>query len=152
MDEATCVVVAAGQPKSAAIAVLAFGLTLTGVLVLLQSAAAPVSEAEPGTWMTDVDRRHAVSQALALIPFAGITFPWFIAVVHSSLGRQEDRFLDAIFTGSGAVFVVGRVRPRSRMREPLGSVPEALDAGAQRPCAGRRRASHRGLMTRPRPC
>ena len=61
MDEATCVVVAAGQPKSAAIAVLAFGLTLTGVLVLLQSAAAPVSEAEPGTWMTDVDRRHAVS-------------------------------------------------------------------------------------------
>lgn len=104
MDNATSVVVAVRQPKAAAIAGLAFGLILGGVLVLLQSAA-PASVAESGTWMTDLDRRDAVSTALALIPFAGIAFLWFIAVVRSSLGRREDRFFDAVFTGSGLVFV-----------------------------------------------
>lgn len=104
MDNATSVVVAVRQPKAAAIAGLAFGLILGGVLVLLQSAA-PASVAESGTWMTDLDRRDAVSTALALIPFAGIAFLWFIAVVRSSLGGREDRFFDAVFTGSGLVFV-----------------------------------------------
>lgn len=104
MDNGTGVVAAVRQPKAAAIAGLAFGLILTGVLVLLQSAA-PASVADSGTWMSDLDRRDAVSKALALIPFAGIAFLWFIAVVRSSLGRQQDRFFDAIFTGSGLVFV-----------------------------------------------
>lgn len=104
MDNATSVVVAVRQPKAAAIAGLAFGLILGGVLVLLQSAA-PGSVAESGTWLTDLDRRDAVSKALALIPFAGIAFLWFIAVVRSSLGVREDRFFDAVFTGSGLVFV-----------------------------------------------
>ena len=48
MDRATSVVVAVRQPKAAAIAGLAFGLILGGVLVLLQSAA-PASVAESGT-------------------------------------------------------------------------------------------------------
>ena len=98
------VAAAVRQPKAAAFAGLAFGLILTGVLVLLNSAA-PSSVAESGTWITDVERRNAVSTALALIPFAGIAFLWFIAVVRSSLGRQEDRFFDAVFMGSGLVFV-----------------------------------------------
>jgi hypothetical protein len=96
---------AARQPKAAAIAGLAFGLILTGVLVLLHSAA-PATVTESGTWITDADRRDAVSAALALIPFAGIAFLWFIAVVRSSLGRQEDRFFDTVFVGSGLIFVV----------------------------------------------
>ena len=104
MDRATSVVAAVRQPKAAAIAGLAFGLILGGVLVLLQSAA-PASVDESGTWVTDLDRRDAVSTALALIPFAGIAFLWFIAVVRSSLGGREDRFFDAVFTGSGLVFV-----------------------------------------------
>lgn len=104
MDNATSVVAAVRQPRSAAIAGLAFGLILGGVLVLLQSAA-PATVAESGTWMTDLERRNAVSTALALIPFAGIAFLWFIAVVRSSLGGREDRFFDALFTGSGLVFV-----------------------------------------------
>ena len=86
------------QPRSAAIAGLAFGLILTGVLVLPHSAA-PGSVAQSGDWITDAERRDAVSKALALTPFAGIAFLWFIAVVRSSLGRQGDRFFDAIFMG-----------------------------------------------------
>ena len=61
--------------------------------------------AESGTWTHDEDRRQAVSTALALIPFAGIAFLWFIAVVRSSFGHREDRFFDAVFLGSGLVFV-----------------------------------------------
>jgi hypothetical protein len=98
------VAAAVRQPKAAAVAGLAFGLILTGVLVLLQSAT-PTSVADSGTWMTDLGRRDAVSKALALIPFAGIAFLWFIAVVRSSLGGREDRFFDALFTGSGLLFV-----------------------------------------------
>lgn len=104
MSNGTGVVAAVRQPKAAAFAGLAFGLILAGVLVLLQSAA-PTAAADYGTWMTDLDRRDAVSKALALIPFAGIAFLWFIAVVRSSLGGREDRFFDALFTGSGLVFV-----------------------------------------------
>lgn len=92
------------QPRAAGLAGLAFALILTSVLVLLNSAA-PASVAESGTWITDAERRDAVSTALALIPFAGIAFLWFIAVVRSSLGHLEDRFFDTVFMGSGLVFV-----------------------------------------------
>ena len=104
MAEEWRVAAAVRQPRSAAIAGLAFGLILTGV----PGAAAlrgPGSVAESGDWITDVERRDAVSKGLALIPFAGIAFLWFISVVRTSLGRHEDRFFDAVFMGSGLVFV-----------------------------------------------
>lgn len=104
MEESWPVASAVRQPKAAAIAGLAFGLILGAVLILLNSAA-PGSVAASGTWVTDAERRDAVSTALALIPFAGIAFLWFIAVVRSSLGRREDRFFDAVFMGSGLMFV-----------------------------------------------
>jgi hypothetical protein len=92
------------QPKAAAVAGLAFGLILGAVIVLLQSAA-PDSAADAGTWVEDLERRDAVSAALTLIPFAGIAFLWFLAVVRSELGRQEDRFFETVFLGSGLLFV-----------------------------------------------
>ncbi|HYO18264.1 MAG TPA: hypothetical protein VES02_06315 [Dermatophilaceae bacterium] len=104
MDEKWPVASAVRQPKAAAIAGLAFGLILASVLVLLNSAA-PSSLVESGTWIAEGERRDAVSTALALIPFGGIAFLWFIAVVRSSLGRREDRFFDAVFMGSGLMFV-----------------------------------------------
>jgi hypothetical protein len=104
MDDEFRALRAVRQPKAAAIAGLVFGLILVCVVVLLQSAA-PGSVAESGSWMTDLDRRDAVTKALALIPFAGIAFLWFVAVVRSSLGHHEDRFFDAVLTGSGLVFV-----------------------------------------------
>jgi hypothetical protein len=104
MEEKWPVESAVRQPKAAAIAGLAFGLILAGVLLLLNSAA-PSSVAESGAWVTEPERRSAVSTALALIPFAGIAFLWFIAVVRSSLGHREDRFFDTVFVGSGLMFV-----------------------------------------------
>lgn len=92
------------QPKAAAVAGLAFGLILATVLVLLQSAA-PETVAESGQWTADLARREAVVTALTLIPFAGIAFLWFVAVVRSELGRREDRFFETVFLGSGLLFV-----------------------------------------------
>jgi hypothetical protein len=104
VSEQLPVVAAVRHPRSAAIAGLVFGVILIAVVWLLQSAA-PASVAESASWISEANRRQSVSTALALTPFAGIAFLWFIAVVRSSLGRQEDRFFDTVFTGSGLVFV-----------------------------------------------
>ena len=92
------------QPKAAAVAGLAFGLILGAVLLLLRSAA-PETVAESGSWVVDLERRDAVVTALTLIPFAGIAFLWFVAVVRSQLGGKEDRFFETVFLGSGLLFV-----------------------------------------------
>ena len=104
MDERWPVASAVRQPRAAGIAGLAFAVILGAVLLLLSSAA-PTSVSRAGSWVTDAERRQAVSTALTLIPFAGIAFLWFIAVVRSSVGRKEDRFFDAVFMGSGLMFV-----------------------------------------------
>ena len=92
------------QPKAAAVAGLVFGLILTTVLLLLQSVA-PQTTGELGSWAEDQDRRDSIVAALALIPFAGIAFLWFVAVVRSELGRLGDRFFETVFLGSGLLFV-----------------------------------------------
>ena len=76
------------QPKSAAVAGLVFGVILSAVLILLQSAA-PSSVAESGGWIDDLSERGEVVTALKLIPFAGIAFLWFLAVVRSQLGHPR---------------------------------------------------------------
>jgi hypothetical protein len=40
-----------------------------------------------------------------LIPFTGIAFLWFMAVLRSRLGDREDRFFATVFIGSGLLFV-----------------------------------------------
>ena len=42
--------------------------------------------------------------ALALVPFAGIFFLWFVGAVRTHVGAVEDRFLATVFLGSGLVF------------------------------------------------
>jgi hypothetical protein len=92
------------QPKSAAVAGIVFGVILATVLMLLHSAAPPTVAASD-EWVQDLSQRDAVVTALALIPFAGIAFLWFIAVVRSQLGQRDDRFFETVFLGSGLLFV-----------------------------------------------
>ena len=47
----------------------------------------------------------AISLALNLLPFAGIAFLWFIAVVRDRLGAMEDRFFATVFLGSGLLYI-----------------------------------------------
>lgn len=39
------------------------------------------------------------------MPFAGITFLWFIGVVRDGIGKFEDRFFASVFLGSGLLFL-----------------------------------------------
>ncbi|HET7900728.1 MAG TPA: hypothetical protein VFL59_06035 [Candidatus Nanopelagicales bacterium] len=90
------------RPESAAVAGLVFAALLTVVIVELRSVGA-----EPerwGTWFTDPGARGSVSLALALVPFAGIAFLWFIAVVRAQVASAEDRFVETVFLGSGLLF------------------------------------------------
>jgi hypothetical protein len=90
------------RPESAAVAGLVFAGLLTVVILELRSVGA-----EPerwGTWFTDAGARGSVSLALALVPFAGIAFLWFVAVVRAQVASAEDRFVETVFLGSGLLF------------------------------------------------
>jgi hypothetical protein len=56
-------------------------------------------------WLADSGRRRAVQVAVTLIPFAGISFLWFIGVVRDRLGAREDKLFATVFLGSGLLFV-----------------------------------------------
>ena len=56
-------------------------------------------------WLSDSSRRSAVLFALALVPFAGIAFLWFVGVLRDRVGEAEDRFFATVFLGSGVLFV-----------------------------------------------
>ncbi len=103
MDRAQ-VMRAVRKPQSAAIAGLIFGIIFGGVILLLQSAS-PVLMADAAHWTDHPDQVNAVNRALDLIPFAGIAFLWFIAVIRAQLGSREDRFFETVFLGSGLLFI-----------------------------------------------
>ncbi len=96
---------AVAAPRAAAVAGVIFSVLLIVGLGLLRLAAPP-DPSEPGTWLTDPERRSAVRFALNLFPFAGIAFLWFMGVLRNRLGAKEDQFIATAFLGSGLLFVV----------------------------------------------
>ena len=91
-------------PRSAGLAGVLFAV-LFGVIVFLIHQAIPVKPQDAGTWLTDPRSRRQVDTALALVPFCGIFFLWFMGVVRSRIGGAEDRFFSTMFLGSGLLFV-----------------------------------------------
>ena len=47
----------------------------------------------------------SVALATTMAPFAGISFLWFLGVIHDRLGDLEDRFFATVLSGSGLLFV-----------------------------------------------
>jgi hypothetical protein len=90
-------------PAAAAVAGMVFSGILIAVLVLMHTSGA--GGAQTPDWVTDPERRRAVSIATSLIPFAGISFLWFIGVVRGRLGSREDKLFATVFLGSGLLFV-----------------------------------------------
>lgn len=89
-------------PRAAAIAGILFGLLFGASLVLMRSSIPAVisidtSWAQTGAWK--------INLALGLMPFAGISYLWFIGVVRDKLGEFEDRFFSTIFFGSSLLFL-----------------------------------------------
>lgn len=106
------------RPESAAIAGLVFATILGATLALLHGAV-PDGSAQVGAWATDTERRSSINLALTLIPFAGIAFLWFIAVIRTHLGARDDRFFETVFLGSGLIFVASLFTAAATLKAAL---------------------------------
>ena len=89
-------------PRAAAVAGILFSVLLIASYVLVWVSI----PANPGAQDLDViSHSKTISLALNLLPFAGIAFLWFIAVVRNRLGALEDRFFATVFLGSGLLYI-----------------------------------------------
>jgi hypothetical protein len=77
---------------------LLFGATLILIRVKM-----PEGVGDSAEWLDS--QKDGISTATKLMPFAGITFLWFIGVVRDNLGRYEDRFFASVLIGSGLLFL-----------------------------------------------
>ena len=89
-------------PRAAGIAGIVFCvLSIIGHL-LIRSAIPPYGQ---GSAIEVVKHSQTISGSLNLVPFAGIAFLWFVAVLRDHLGEFEDRFFATVFFGSGLLYV-----------------------------------------------
>ena len=91
-------------PRAAAIAGILFAVLFSTSIVLIRLA---IPEELSGTDVAAWAQGHTatLSLALTLMPFAGICFLWFMAVVRDHLGALEDHFFSTVFLGSGFLFL-----------------------------------------------
>lgn len=89
-------------PRAAAIAGILFSV-LVGTAFWLFWSSIPDDPQEVGGWLHGNSNRVAL--AANLVPFSGIAFLWFIAVLRDRLGGMEDRFFVTVFLGSGLLFL-----------------------------------------------
>ena len=89
-------------PRAAAVAGILFcALLITSQLLVWISIPASLG----GPDLEVIRHSKTISLALNLLPFAGIAFLWFIAVVRNRLGALEDRFFATVFLGSGLLYI-----------------------------------------------
>ena len=89
-------------PRAAAVAGILFSVLILISLVLIRISV-PQDPMDSGSWLSENSK--SVALALNLVPFAGIAFLWFIAVIRDRLGESEDRFFSTVFLGSGLLFL-----------------------------------------------
>jgi hypothetical protein len=89
-------------PRAAAIAGIIFSLLFAASLILVW-VSIPANPLGPATPV--IKHLKIISFSLNLLPFAGIAFLWFIAVMRDRLGEREDRFFATVFLGSGLLFI-----------------------------------------------
>ena len=79
-----------------------FGV-LFGAVIILIRLRMPEGTRDSALWVSD--SHSGITIAAKLMPFAGISFLWFIGVVRDGFGRYEDRFFASVFLGSGILFL-----------------------------------------------
>jgi hypothetical protein len=89
-------------PRAAAVAGVLFALLFGATLILIR-VKMPEGVGNSAEWLDS--QKDGISTATKLMPFAGITFLWFIGVVRDNLGRYEDRFFASVLLGSGLLFL-----------------------------------------------
>jgi len=91
-------------PRAAGIAGVVSAVMLGGAMILVRKAI-PGHPVAAATWLADSSSRDALKVALALLPFGGIAFLWFMGAVRDFVGGREDRFFATVFLGSGLLYV-----------------------------------------------
>jgi hypothetical protein len=89
-------------PRAAALAGVLFAL-LFGTVIVLIRLRMPEGMKDSSAWLSS--SRSGIATAAVLMPFAGISFLWFIGVVRDGFGQHEDRFFASVFLGSGILFL-----------------------------------------------
>jgi hypothetical protein len=89
-------------PRAAVVAGVLFALLFGATLILIR-VKMPEGVGDSAEWLDS--QKDGVLTATKLMPFAGITFLWFIGVVRDNLGRYEDRFFASVLLGSGLLFL-----------------------------------------------
>jgi MFS family permease len=119
------------SPRAAAIA----GVIFSTLFILLHVLIRKSIPANPFGSATEFIRESkTLSLVFGLVPFGGIAFLWFIAVIRDRLGDREDRFFATVFLGSGLVylalmFVCAAIG--EALLEVLGAEPEkVIQSGA----------------------
>jgi hypothetical protein len=89
-------------PRAAAFAGILFSSLAIGSHLLIRAAVPANPFASSGDLLS-----HAITLLLALnlVPFAGISFLWFIGVFRDHLGEYEERLFATVFFGSGLLYV-----------------------------------------------
>jgi hypothetical protein len=88
--------------RAAGVAGLVFALLITVAMLLIHEEP-PSDPAGFPDWWAGYAARYAL--AVYLIPFAGIAFLWFLAVLRRRIGRGEDQLFATVLLGSGLLFV-----------------------------------------------
>jgi hypothetical protein len=89
-------------PRAAALAGVLFALLFGATLILIRTAL-PEGGSPGSQWLDTGSAKMTL--ASELMPFAGISFLWFIGVIRDGFGRYEDRFFSTVFLGSGLLFL-----------------------------------------------
>jgi len=92
----------AATPVAGAVAGILFAVLFTVSVAILVTSVRGLP-ADTGSWLDTEAGRFKF--AVGLMPFAGLFFLWFIAVVRERLGRHEDQFFATVFLGSGLLFL-----------------------------------------------
>ena len=74
-------------------------------LILFARIPKPTEGANLEEWFINEGASTVSLVSLYLIPFSGIAFLWFVAVLRDRAGSREDRFFDTVLLGSGLLFV-----------------------------------------------
>jgi len=101
-DNTSAVIHRLTTPRAAALAGVLFAVLFGTALYLIRSSLP--EGAQPGSQWLDVSNGK-IRLASELMPFAGISFLWFIGVVRANLGDYEDKFFGTVTLGSGLLFL-----------------------------------------------
>jgi len=91
----------AKTPKAAAVAGIIFAILFALGVTFVRLGANELGSGESlseTTWTQ-------LKLAMALMPFSGIAFLWFLGVIRHHLGEYEDQFFATVSLGSGLLFV-----------------------------------------------